>query len=169
MDDFITSYLLKTCLIKLLPRHNKFETCNCNGWVISLADRTPECKWVATDSGSACGWASRIYEKLKTQLEAKKTETWYNEYRTLVDCTHCKVERGCCKKKTLTLAMTSQILEWLKQHQTELDSIDMFTGETRVPSQQHNSGSIDSSAASEMTSTQTNDDALTAGESSGQV
>ena len=40
----------------------------------------------------------------------------------IVDCWLCDVERGCCKKRKLTLAMTSQILHvgWLKQHQHDL-------------------------------------------------
>ena len=34
----------------------------------------------------------------------------------------CEVERGCCKKRKLTLVMTSQILQWLKEHQVKLSS-----------------------------------------------
>ena len=33
------------------------------------------------------------------------------------------VERGCCKKRKLTLAMTSQILHWLKRQQSDLHSV----------------------------------------------
>ena len=101
VDDFITSYMLKTCLMKLL-----------------------ECKWTILERGSVCGWAIRIYQKLKADLEAKKIETCYG-YNTLMDCTDCKVERGCCKKMKVTLAMTSQILDWLRQHEEQLNSEDM--------------------------------------------
>ena len=40
-----------------------------------------------------------------------------------MDCEPCKFERGCCKKRKLTLAMSSQILDWLKSYQEELNSI----------------------------------------------
>ena len=127
MDDFITSYLLKTCLMKLLPRHSKSWKCNCNE-EFPQTEQTQECKWPTVERDSACGWAIRIYEKLETDLETKKIETWYGS-GTIVDCTDCKVERGCCKKRKLTLAMTSQILDWLKQHEDELTRFD--SGESR--------------------------------------
>ena len=85
------------------------------------------CKWPIVERGSACGWAIRIYQKLKTDLEAKEIETWHN---IRIDCKFCVVERGCCKKRKLTLAMTSQILDWLKQHQEELNGI--VTSELRT-------------------------------------
>ena len=72
---------------------------------------------------TASGWAIRIYEKMKEDLEAKKIETWHHGYDKLMDCSLCVVERGCCKKRKLMLAMTSQILDWLKQHQEEINSI----------------------------------------------
>ena len=89
------------------------------------------CMWPTVERDSACGWAIRIYEKLKTNLEAKKLYTWDYSYTALIYCTHCEVERGCCKKTKLTLAMTSQILDWLKQHQEDLSSI-LYTGEQRI-------------------------------------
>ena len=125
MDDVITSYMLKTCLMKQLPRHSKSEKCNCSD-EFPQTEQTQEtqCKWPVVERDSACGWAIRIYEKLKTDLEAKEITTWYGKYSRLMDCSDCKVERGCCKKRKLTLAMTSQILNWLKRHQKELSSID---------------------------------------------
>ena len=122
-----------TSLMKLLPRHSKSEECNCNErrrfW---LNEPVIECKWTAVERDNACGWAIRIYEKLKTDLKAEQIMTWYciYTYDTLIDCTGCMVERGCCKKRKLTLAMTSQILDWLKQHQEDINSID--TGEQRT-------------------------------------
>ena len=87
---------------------------------------------------SACDWAVRIYEKLITGLEAKSISAWYNDRRCLLDCTNCEVERGCCKKRKLMMAMTSRCLDWLKRHQHELgdidfgadDSVDMITQPT---------------------------------------
>ena len=124
MDDCITSYLLKTCLLKLLPRHSKWAICNCNDNVhMPRTDPTEECKWTKAKCDSACGWAVRIYESIMKELEAKKIEPWHG-YHSLINCTLCEVERGCCKKMKLTLAMTSQILDWFKRHQDELNSIN---------------------------------------------
>ena len=76
-----------------------------------------------------CDWVIRIHEKLKTVLAAKDIHArpWYGSI-SIMNCHGCKVERGCCKKKKLTL--TSQILDWLKQHQEELNSIN--TEEQRI-------------------------------------
>ena len=125
VDDFITSYLLKTCLMKLLPRHSQTQTCNCSQSLSGVVHETSQCacKWKLVVSDTACGWAIRIYEKLKTELKANEIETWYYDRHTIVYCTRCKVERGCCKKRKLTLAMTSQILNWLKQHHRQLKHI----------------------------------------------
>ena len=84
---------------------------------------TPKCKWSTVECDSACGWAIKIYEKLKTDLEVKKIKMWYDS-NTLMNCQDCKVEHGCCKKMKLTLAMTSQILDWLKWHQQQFNSIE---------------------------------------------
>ena len=52
-------------------------------------------------------------------------------------CLGCRFEYGCCKRRKLTLAMTSQILDWLKQHQDDLTAIlttmneDPNSGDTR--------------------------------------
>ena len=116
VDDFITSYILKTCLMLLLPRHS--QTNNCSEFCYTA----PECQWLSNDAGSACDWAIRIYELLKRCLELKHINTLYGN-KDLVDCLECKAERGCCKKRKLTLAMTSQILNWLKCHQKELSKI----------------------------------------------
>ena len=56
VDDFITSYLLKTCLMKLLPRHSKSWKCNCNE-EFPQTEQTQECKWATVET---CGWAVRI-------------------------------------------------------------------------------------------------------------
>ena len=85
---------------------------------------------------TASGWAIRIYEKMKEDLEAKKIETWHHGYDKLMDCSLCVVERGCCKKRKLMLAMTSQILDWLEQHQHKLSDIDFGDDETVAMSQE---------------------------------
>ena len=62
VDDFITTYMLKTCFIKLLP--------------LDIND---------LDDGGACDWAIKIYERLENDLRAKKVSSWYDEYPRLVD------------------------------------------------------------------------------------
>ena len=103
----------------MLPRHTCSDNCNCNDKDIWRKERTRECRWLAVERDSACGWAIRIYQKLKTDLETKKLTLWY--FGTLKTCNRCTVDRGCCKKRKLTLAMTLQILDWLKLHQGELN------------------------------------------------
>ena len=122
VDDFITSYLLKTCLMKLLPRHSPAEGCNnCNEWRIRPGKQTTGCRWSTVERDSACRWAIRIYGKLKKELMAKKIFSWHTSSReTLMNCQECEVEHGCCKKRKLTLAITSRVLDWLKKHQGAL-------------------------------------------------
>ena len=123
VDDFITSYLLKTCLFSLLPPHRRHAKCNCKNDkfepIYIFRKETIVCKWNEVDSDSACGWAIRIYERLKSCLERFRVETWHNDGWYLIECDCCWTERGCCKKRKLTLAMTSQILDWLKLHQQQ--------------------------------------------------
>ena len=117
VDDFITSYMLKTRLMQLLHRHSETEDCR-------YKERQAR-RWMA------CGWAIKIYEQLKKDLEAKKLGVWHTGI-ILMNCTYCEVEYGCCKKRKLTLAMTSQILRWLKRHKKDLNRIA-----TLVSSHQH--------------------------------
>ena len=102
VDDLLTSYILMASLMKLLPRDGR-----------------------AVEHDSACGWAIRIYERLKADLEAKKISSWYDEFPRLIDCTECKVECGCCKRRKLMLAMTSQVILWLKKHQRQLNDVNV--------------------------------------------
>ena len=118
--DFITSYLLKTCLMKLLPLHSESERCNCNDKHIWYNRPRIECVWPSVERDSACGWAIGIYEKLRADLEAKIIREWWNDNYVLMNCLYCFAERICCKKWKLTLAMTSQIPIWLKKHQQNL-------------------------------------------------
>ena len=109
--------------MKLLPRHKSSVECNCYD-KFPQTQPTQQCKWTAVERDSACGWAIRIYDKLKADLEAEEIKIWYEKYRGLVDCRRCKVERGCCKKRKLTLAMTSQILVWLSRHREAFNKIN---------------------------------------------
>ena len=128
VDDFITSYLLKTCLMKLLPRHSQAEGCNCDDRPTSIwtGEQTTGCRWTAVEGDIAGCWAIRIYQKLETDLKTKQIGTWCNYNTRLMSCSGCKVERGCWKKMKLTLAMTSQILSWFKQHHAVLTEICEF-------------------------------------------
>ena len=64
MDDVITSYLLKTCLMNLLPRHSQTEKCGCNDNSSDTENENIDseaCKWLTVERHSACDWAIRIY------------------------------------------------------------------------------------------------------------
>ena len=67
-DDDITSHILKTYLITLLRRHGRDSYfCNC----------TNTCLWSELQrDDSACDWAIRIYEKLRTDLNANWIKLW---------------------------------------------------------------------------------------------
>ena len=119
-------------MMKLLPKHSQAKNCKCtcNDRQIWCYDRTIGCRWTAAERDSPFGWAIRIYEELEANLEAKEMTTWYSNIGEVMDCTLCKMEGGCCKKRKLALAMTSQILDWLKQHQDDLSSI--HTGEQQI-------------------------------------
>ena len=73
---------------------------------------------------STCDWAVHTYQKLMDGLDKKQIITWYSQDKFYLHCTDCRVERGCCKKRKLMLAMTSQILDWLKRHKQELSDVD---------------------------------------------
>ena len=115
--------------MKLLPRHSESGECNCKDKFLQTKP-SKRCKWVAAERDSACGWALRIYEKLKTDLETRSIVTLHGLY-ALVDCWPCNVERGCCKKRKLMLAMTSQILDWLKKHQNDLLELSKYSSSVR--------------------------------------
>ena len=95
--------MLQTCCIKLLP--------------LDIADLC---------YASACDWAIEIYKKLEKDLRRKKISSWYDEYPRLVDCTDCTVECGCCKRRKLLLAMTSQILAWLRTNEPKLQDVQFL-------------------------------------------
>ena len=93
--------------------------------VIDDSDESePVCRWEAVGEGSACDWAIAIYEKLEMDLKARKMRCWYDKYEYLLECTQCKGERGCCKKRKLMLAMTSRILHWLRRSQSQLNEVE---------------------------------------------
>ena len=47
-----------------------------------------------------------------------------DEIERIVDCTRCEVERGCCKRRKLMMAMCERIIQWLQEHKDELEDID---------------------------------------------
>ena len=152
VDDFITSYMLKTFLMNVLPRHKLSDDCNCIGNISCESDdpnsdadtetddsntatdsasaaprqnllKSSQCKWLALHAkrGSACSWAIRIYKELKTHLEVRTTLSLCLDFGSVMS--PCYGDRGCCKKRKLTLAMTSQILDWFQQHKEKLNGI----------------------------------------------
>ena len=60
----------------------------------------------------------RGLEKKRKQVNSK-----YSQEQP-VHCTLCKVERGCCKRRKLMLAMVEKILKWLKENKNQLQNID---------------------------------------------
>ena len=173
VDDFITSYLLKTCLLKLLIEYRELKKddlernaflqredeiiarlendTNGDGSSVDTNDGSDSTDTLddgltwdsetgrltnVEDDDSACGWAIDIYRKLKSDFDTTKVQSWHDEYGTLKNCSKCRVERGCCKKRKLTLAMTSQILDWLKRHKAELNDIFRVEQRTMVYSRQ---------------------------------
>ena len=119
-----------------MPWHKRDAECNCNEPTVrdlnrvsgepykwEPVERENRCDWKAVECDGACDWAISIYQKLNKSLESKEVVSWF-KWEYLHKFSLCKVERGCCKKRKLMLAMTSQILDWLKQHQHELSDID---------------------------------------------
>ena len=62
-DDFITSYLLKICPMKLLSRHKKSEECDWH--CVSIND----CRWMKVERDSVSDSTIRIYHRLTADLE----------------------------------------------------------------------------------------------------
>ena len=101
VDDCITSYMLKSCLMKLLK-----------------ADELDAFR------DTACSCSIKIYQELIKHFTTALQISWYEEWNFGCGKGICKVERDCCKRKKLILAMISQILRWLEQNKQQLNSID---------------------------------------------
>ena len=101
VDDVITSFILKACLLG--------------------QNRATQMQLAAMTSHVEA--AIGIYEILEAALRRKVLVSEYSVKR-LVDCEHCVVERGCCKKRRLMLAMVENILSWLRVNRHELSDMD---------------------------------------------
>ena len=102
VDEFISSYVLKTCLFNILK---KMES-NATEQNVSFAST---CKFV---------WADNIFEELEESLVKKDLELWYEG--TLLYCVYCEVPKPCCRKLDTMLAMVKEIRRWLEEHMGEL-------------------------------------------------
>ena len=81
---------------------------------------------------------AQIYILLLQYLNKRKVKSKRNnEYP--VDCTECEVERGCCKRRKLMLAMVEKILKWLKENKDKLQDIDFADDVTLVRPEESNS------------------------------
>ena len=83
------------------------------------------CQWESVLDESAFDWAIKIYERLRMDLEARKVTSWHSEFPRIINCSQCVVERGCCKKRQLMLAMIARILDWLTRYHEELNDLDL--------------------------------------------
>ena len=99
-DDVISSFILKACLFEKDKMKDEFYACS---------------KPVEA--------AIPIYELLQNYLSEKNVRSEYS-YEEPVNCTMCKFERGCCKRRKLMLAMVEKILQWLEDYKDKLQSID---------------------------------------------
>ena len=112
VDDVITSYMLRSCLIGVNIDTSGNKLC-----------KTPS------------EAAITIYQRLKTIIHKKAMCSMYPYYLSgpcdIFDCTQCTFERGCCKNLKLMLAMTDNILQWLTEHHDTLNKID-FVMDTNI-------------------------------------
>ena len=99
VDDVITSYLLKTCLLYIS-------------------------RWGEHDFGqfpTPFQVALTIFATLSRDLAVRKLNYADDGYK---DCNSCESEMSCCKKMKLMLAIVQNILDWLKKHEKNLRNID---------------------------------------------
>ena len=101
-EDVITTYMLKTCLMKYFDENMD------NTFVMKAKDRT---------------WAEMIYRKLREYINNRKLTTYYGD-GVLFQCgDHAdddRVDRVCCQKRLLILRMCDAILTWLIKNRLEL-------------------------------------------------
>ena len=114
VDDFITSYVLKTCLFNVLNKLHAESNCernvdldNMNSEYVPIQD----CKYA---------WADAIYAELERALIDRVLKLWHSESDSLLFCQQCTSPRACCRKTAVMLAFTQEIRRWLKQHMNEL-------------------------------------------------
>ena len=105
VDDVITSFLLRMCLPNKKDNKYEFEDC-----------------------GTPHAVALKIYEILLQALNARKLESDFLRENIYFCCSKygfdCIVDRGCCKRRRLMLALVNKIILWLKKHGSDLNDID---------------------------------------------
>ena len=99
-DDVISSFILKACLFGKDKHKEVFNEC-----------LTPH------------DVATTIYELLQKYLLEKKIESEYSQEKPL-ECSKCQVERGCCKRRKIMLAIVEKILQWLYANKSMLQNIE---------------------------------------------
>ena len=97
-EDFVTSYMLKTCVIRLLRE-------------------SPDTK------GSELDWADRIYGRIQTDVENGRFETHYTESECIFECRHTTggLPAGCCLKRQIIVAICKAIRKWICQNKAEME------------------------------------------------
>ena len=133
IDDVITTYMLKTCLLFLCE------------------ENIPNRGALMRDE---LMWAEMIYEKLKQFVTNRKLPTYYGD-GVLFQCgDHAdddRVDRVCCQKRALILRLCDVILTFIKHNRSELQathSIDWQAAYEKILTQRRNRKAINEDNAS---------------------
>ena len=105
-DDVISSFILKACL---------FNDNRNTGFFL---------KEEFFDCFTPYDVCTKIYELLHQYLNEKVVRSEYSNEFPIRCHNWCDVERGCCKRRKLMLAMVEKILQWLKENEHQLQDID---------------------------------------------
>ena len=100
VDDVITSYMIKSALFNEQAVREDMLQSDTPVKVCVLLYR-------------CLLWALR---------ERKIPESYIGE--SPLDCTSCQVERGCCKRRKLVMAVVEKTLQWLHVNQRQLEDVD---------------------------------------------
>ena len=102
--DVITSFMLKSSLITVLSdtQHSRVQS-------VYLLTR-------------------QIYQHILEELAGEKREltVWFDNSTTLLHCTNCRTERGCCRRRLLTVKMCRNVIVWLEANKTKLRGVSFF-------------------------------------------
>ena len=103
IDDIITSYVLKTCLLNILKT---------NG-IKPSTDELPSCKHT---------WAAAIYGELHRAMGTTSLLPWYDPNKPMWKCKRClpKNIRLCCRKRVLTKQLAFKMQTFLRQNWDKL-------------------------------------------------
>ena len=104
-EDFITSYMLKTCLFHTIRR--------------------------SIERGNAYDWAERIYGELLHRIENRVLHAHFSDLEThyVFQCGAARYHEdgdqpaACCLKRNVILALTRTILKWLRHNKPQLESL----------------------------------------------